>query len=348
MMMRAMPSDGAGVSGLKSPVSVGVGVGAGAGGDASAGRGFPRSFLSSGDLSTGQLRDVLSLATLVKAKPGRYQDALAGKHFALLFEKPSLRTRVSFEVGLTKLGAHAMYFDCANQKIGERESVKDYAKNMERWLDGIVARVFRHEVLEGLREHGAIPVVNALSDREHPCQALADLMTLQERLGTLEGARLAWMGDGNNVCHSLLLTCALLGVSMTVITPKGFEPKFEVVRRALEAAEATGAKIVITGDPAAVAGHHAVYTDCWVSMGQGHQAQLRQEAFAGWRVDGDVMEVASRGLAKPAMFMHCLPAHRGEEVTDEVMDSSVSVVYDQAENRMHAQNALVLKMFGVA
>jgi ornithine carbamoyltransferase len=267
----------------------------------------------------------------------------------MLFEKPSLRTRMSFEIGLTKLGAHVIYFDHSKQKIGQRESVKDYAKNLERWTDGIIARVFSHGVLEEMSAHAQVPVVNALSDLEHPCQALADFQTLAEAFGgvdALAGRKLAWMGDGNNVCHSLMLGAAKLGMDFTAVTPKGFEPKFAVVRKALDAAARTGATIRLTKDPAEVRSHDAVYTDTWVSMGQEHQGGIRGEAFAGFQVDAELMEAASAGLERPSLFMHCLPAHRGEEVTDEVIDSASSLVYEQAENRMWAQMGLFLELMG--
>ncbi len=314
-----------------------------------------RSFLGIADLSPTELSSVLMHAAAVKASPELHHGKLTGLHGALIFEKPSLRTRVSFDVGLTKLGMHCVYLDQKGSRLGERESLKDFAKNMERFVELIVARVFEHAALEGLVEHGSIPVVNALSDLEHPCQALADMLTMSEHLGDgfasladggLAGKKLAWIGDGNNVCHSLMLASATLGVSMTVVTPKGFEPSYEVLKVATERGARTGATIELATKTAAVEGHDAVYTDCWVSMGQDHQSRIRNESFYGFQVDEDVMELASKGLGRDALFMHCLPAHRGEEVTDGVIDSASSVVYDQAENRMHAQNALVLGIMG--
>lgn len=302
--------------------------------------------LSIDQLSGATLEALIDKAIAVKADRKLGAGALSGKSVTMLFEKPSLRTRMSFEIGLTGLGAHVVYFDHSKQKIGERESVKDYARNLERWTDCVIARVFSHAVIEEMALHARIPVVNALSDLEHPCQAVADMQTLKEQLGTFQGVRLAYVGDGNNVCHSLLLACAKLGVSMTVVSPRGFEPKFCVVKRALAAAEESGATIAMSHDVADVAGHHAVYTDTWVSMGQGHQATLRAEAFGALQVDEEVMAQASRGLGGPSIFMHCLPAHRGQEVVDEVIDAAYSVVYDQAENRMHAQNALFIELMG--
>ncbi|GIK19741.1 MAG: ornithine carbamoyltransferase [Leptolyngbya sp. PLA2] len=307
-----------------------------------------RDFLSIADFSADDVLDLFETAAAMKADLAPFAGSLAGRSVITLFEKPSLRTRVTFEVGPTKLGAHVMYFDHSKQRIGERESVKDYAKNLDRWVDCIVARVFDHAVLTEMAEHASVPVVNALSDREHPCQALADLFTLRERLGTLAGARVVFLGDGNNVCHSLMLLCAKLGVSFTAVTPRGFEPQFGVVRDALADAKRTGATITLSHTPEAAAGHHAVYTDCWVSMGQDHQAALRDGAFTPYRADDDMMALASRGIPGGALFMHCLPAHRGEEVTDEVIDSPASIVYDQAENRMWTQNALLWRLLGAA
>lgn len=305
--------------------------------------------LTIAQLSPEGLRSLIELGAVVKAQ-GRsgYAGALSGLSVTMLFEKPSLRTRMSFEIGLTRLGAHVVYFDHGKQRIGERESVKDYAKNLERWTDAVVARVFEHGVLEKIAEHASIPVVNALSDLEHPCQVLADVLTLKEVFGSFEGLRLAWVGDGNNVCHSLMLACAKLGIGFTAVTPKGYEPQFGVVREALAAAEASGAVVTLSHSLSKIEGHHAVYTDTWVSMGKEHQVDKGRAPFQGFGIDEKMMALASRGLAAPSIFMHCLPAHRGEEVTDEVIDSAQSVVYEQAENRLHAQNALFLRLFGRA
>ena len=308
--------------------------------------------ISIDDLSGAQISELFSITDSVKpviSTPGNpYEHALAGKSIIMLFEKPSLRTRISFEVGLTKLGAHAMYYDHSKQRIGERESVRDYALNLERWVDGVIARTYSHQTLIDLAEHGSVPVVNALSDDEHPCQVLADLYTLHEAFGSVSGLKLAWVGDGNNVCHSLMIGCAKLGVSMTAVTPKGFVPGSRFVESARAAGQNTGATITLSDSLDAVEGHHAVYTDTWVSMGQDSEADSRGNAFAGYQVSAGVMALASKGLGERSKFMHCLPAHRGEEVTDEVIDSGESLVYEQAENRMHAQNSLFLKLFGKA
>lgn len=305
--------------------------------------------LSINDLSSEQALDLITLASRIKsdtkADPASWASTLAHRSAVLLFEMPSLRTRVSFEIGTAKLGGHAMYFDHSKNRIGERESVKDYAKNLERMADVVIARVFDHDVLTEMASHSSMPIINALSDHEHPCQALADMLTLHEHFGSFEGLRLAWVGDGNNVCHSLMLLAAKLGIEMTVVTPKGFEPQFSVVKQALNAAEGTGSTITLSHKISAIEGHHAVYTDTWVSMGQGHQADIRSGAFAGMQINEKTMALASRGMNAPSLFMHCLPAHRGVEVVDAVIDSPQSVVYDQAENRMWAQNALLATLF---
>lgn len=299
-------------------------------------------FLSVCDLTPGLIESVFETASAYKADPSAYTGVLSGKSVVMLFEKPSLRTHATFNIGLSKLGAHVLYLDHSQQRLGERESVKDYAKNLERWADAVVARVFSHSVLLEMADNASIPIVNALSDLEHPCQALADLFTIQERLGSLKGKKIAYVGDGNNVCHSLMLCSAMLGVDVTVIAPKGFEPQYAVVREAVRLAEKSGANIKISNTLEAITGHDAVYTDTWVSMGQAHQAGLRKDSFAGFQIDEEVMQRASRGIEGGAIFMHCLPAHRGEEVIDTVIDADYSVVYDQAENRMHVQNALMM------
>ncbi len=303
-----------------------------------------RDLLSISDLTTAEAVGLFDLAGEMKRDIATWRGALAGRSVIMLFEKASLRTRVSFEVGVAQMGGHAMYFDHSAQKIGERESVKDYGRNLERWVQGIIARVYSHEVLAKLAANCDVPVVNALCDEEHPCQALADLFTLREKHSDLAGLKLAYVGDGNNVCHSLLLLAAKLGVSMTIVTPRGFEPQFEVLRRAQGDCVVSGASIRVCNDIKSLAGHHAVYTDVWVSMGQSHQSHERMAVFGAFQVDEDVMARASEGLDSPSLFMHCLPAKRGVEVTDGVIDSASSVVYDQAENRMHVQNALLASL----
>jgi ornithine carbamoyltransferase len=298
----------------------------------------------SNDLLTGmewspaQLRDFFQLAAQIKAKPERYRSALAGKHLALIFEKPSLRTRVTFEVGVASLGGTAVYLDHTLTHLGERESVRDVAKNLERWVHGIVARVFAQDSLEDLAKNANIPVINALSDKYHPCQALADFFTLEERYGNLRGFKFAYIGDGNNMCHSLLSIGARAGAHVRVATPAGYEPDAAIVAEAKRVARETKGKVEILRSPQeAVAGVQAVYTDVWASMGQEEESAKREADFKGYQVNEDLFVQA----APDAIFMHCLPAHRGLEVSERVIDSDRSVVYDQAENRLHVQKAVL-------
>ena len=298
-----------------------------------------RDLLADSDLSTRDLSVIFELTERVKAAPGDYGQALLGKQLALIFEKPSLRTRVTFEVGMTSLGGFGVYLDHAKPRLGEREAARDIARNLERWVDGIVARTFSHESVLELANNASIPVVNALTDLFHPCQALADLYTLKEKFGTLPGRTLTFVGDGNNVCHSLMITGAKLGVSVRAATPPGYEPKPEIVAEAKALAAATGAAIEVFNNPLeAVAGAQAVYTDVWASMGQEHAVHLRAQVFAPYKVTEELMAAAG----PQAVFMHCLPAHRGQEVSNEVIDSPQSVVFDQAENRLHVQKALLI------
>lgn len=291
------------------------------------------------DLTLSDVRMIFDLAGRVKASPTAYARALAGKQLAMIFEKPSLRTRVTFEVGMTSMGGFAIYLDHSKPRLGERESIKDVARNLDRWVDGVVARTYSHQSVVELAENASIPVVNALTDLLHPCQALGDFFTLNEKFGHLKGLKLAFIGDGNNVCHSLMLAGAKLGVSINVATPSGFEPKAEMVEQARELARTTGAEIQLFREPLeAVAGVHAVYTDVWASMGQEYAAHLRTQVFAPYQVTENLM----RAAGPKAFFLHCLPAHRGQEVSDAVIDSSKSLVYDQAENRLHVQKALLL------
>ena len=298
-----------------------------------------RDLLADSDLTPRDLHLIFELSQRVKAVPRDYSQVLRGKQLALIFEKPSLRTRVTFEVGMTSMGGFGVYLDHAKPRLGEREAVKDIARNLERWVDGIVARTFSHESVLELANNASIPVVNALTDLFHPCQALADFFTLREKFGTLAGLKLAFVGDGNNVCHSLMITGAKLGVSVRAATPAGYEPKPEIVAEAKALAAATGATLEVFNNPLeAVAGAQAIYTDVWASMGQEHAMHLRAQVFALYRVTRELMAAAEPG----AVFMHCLPAHRGHEVTNEVVDSPQSVVFDQAENRLHVQKALLI------
>ncbi|MGH9447337.1 MAG: ornithine carbamoyltransferase, partial [Terriglobia bacterium] len=244
-----------------------------------------------------------------------------------------------FEVGITSMGGHAVYLEHAKPRLGERESVQDVARNLERWVDGIVARTFSHASVLEFARHASIPVINGLTDLLHPCQAISDFFTLEEKFGGLEGLRMAFVGDGNNVCHSLMMMAAKTGVALNVATPAGFGPKPDMIEDALACAKTTGAKIAFFQDPRkAVEDSQAVYTDVWASMGQEYAAHLRSQVFAPYRVTGELMSAAERG----AVFMHCLPAHRGQEVVDNVIDSPCSIVYDQAENRLHVQKAILL------
>ena len=298
-----------------------------------------RDLLADQDLSHDDLKVIFDLAERLKAKPGKYAHTLRGKQVAMIFEKPSLRTRTTFEVGITSLGGFAVYLEHTKPRLGEREAIKDIARNLDRWLHCIVARTFSHESVLELAANANIPVINALTDLYHPCQALADYFTLHEKFGDVKGLKLTFVGDGNNVCHSLMILGARLGVSVRVATPPGYEPKPEMVHTARGIAAETGAVIETFHDPAqALAGAQAVYTDVWTSMGQEHAAHLRNQVFAPYRVTKKLMDSAG----PEAFFMHCLPAHRGQEVTDEVIDSPQSVVYDQAENRLHAQKALMI------
>jgi ornithine carbamoyltransferase len=311
---------------------------------------FPGTFwcpdlVSTRDLGPQGVEAVLHLAELMKSRPSVFQRSLAGKQMVMFFEKPSLRTRLTFEAGMTGLGGTAMFVDQSQSRLDARETLSDIAHNLERWVDVIVLRTFAQETIEGMARHASIPVINALSDVEHPCQALADYFTLQERFGDLKKITLAYVGDGNNVAHSLLLTCACLGSSIRIATPKGYSPNAQMVAEARKIAKQTGARIELLTDPhAAVAGVDAVYTDAWASMGQEQEAAQRAEIFRPYQVNRELMAKA----ASHAAFMHCLPAHRGEEVTDEVMDSENSVIFEQAENRLHVQKSILYLLLGGA
>jgi ornithine carbamoyltransferase len=290
------------------------------------------------DVTSEELVALLDLASDVKRSPGFYQSALAGKAIALLFEKPSLRTRMTFELAIQQLGGFALVNE---GRIGEREPLKDMARNLDRWVNGIVARTFLQKTVDGLAQWSKVPVINALSDMYHPCQAFADMQTIREHFGGTHGIKLAFVGDGNNMANSLMLNAARLGMDFALATPKKYEASAEIIAHARELAERSRAKFTVTNDPAeAASGAHAIYTDVWASMGAENEVAERRTAFADYRVDDDLFS-----HAKPeAIFMHCLPAKRGEEVTDSVIESSRSVVFDQAENRLHAQKALLLML----
>jgi ornithine carbamoyltransferase len=294
-----------------------------------------RNLLSDMDLSLEALTHLLGLAEQIKRTPTRFSKTLAGRYLSLLFEKPSLRTRLTFELAIKQLGGDAVNYA---GPIGEREPIKDVTRNLERWTQCIVARVFEQATIEELAKWSHVPVINALSDRYHPCQILADMLTLRERFGRLDGVKLAFVGDGNNVANSLMLTAGRLGVHVAVATPPGYQPDPEIVAQA-----AAMGSIAVTQDPAeALAEADAVYTDVWTSMGQEAESAKRRRAFQPYQVNENLL-----ALAKPdAIFLHCLPAKRGEEVTDEVMESPQSAVFDQAENRLHAQKALLVMLLG--
>jgi ornithine carbamoyltransferase len=290
------------------------------------------------DLTDDEVQYLLDLAAKVKRAPAKFAKALAGKYISLLFEKPSLRTRMTFELAIKQLGGDAVV---SEGPVDGREPLKDVARNLERWTQGIVARTFSQNTIEELASWSSAPVINALSDLYHPCQALADVFTLRERFGELRGLKLAFVGDGNNVAHSLMLSALRLGVDFAISTPQGYAPNAEIVVQAEGLAAVSGARLQVTNDPAkAVAGASAVYTDVWTSMGKEKESAKRRKEFAKHQVNGDLMALARHD----AVFMHCLPAKRGEEVTDEVIESGQSIVFDQAENRLHAQKALLLMM----
>jgi ornithine carbamoyltransferase len=302
-----------------------------------------RDLVSICDLSPAEVEAVLDLTALLKARPADFRGALAGKQIVLFFEKPSLRTRLTFEAGITSLGGNSFFVDQTASRLGVRESLSDVAHNLERWIDGIVLRTFDHATVTDMAKFASIPVINALSDFEHPCQALADMFTLQEKFGDLHNVKLAYVGDGNNVAHSLMLAAASLGSHVAIATPKDYEPDAAIVARAKEIAGLTGGTVTLTNDAAEAAhGAHAIYTDVWASMGQEEETEERRRIFAAFQVNEALFAEAN----PDAIFMHCLPAHRGDEVTGAVIDSPISVVFDQAENRLHIQKAVLLLLLG--
>lgn len=302
-----------------------------------------RNLISMTDLTPQNLEDIIRLAKTLKGPASGRQPSLAGKTLALLFEKPSLRTRVSFHVAMRQLGGDCIYLSPAEVGLGQRESVADVARTLSRYVDCIAARTFRMGTVEELGRHALVPVINALSDREHPCQALADLLTIDEKKGGLRGTAIAFIGDGNNVAASLALGAAMAGAQFIIASPPGYELPSDLLARAAALAGQSGGSVRQVREPAEAARDaDVVYTDVWASMGQEHEADIRRQAFAGYQVDAGLMALAKPG----AIFMHDLPAHRGEEVVDEVIDGPQSVVFDQAENRMHAQKALLALLLG--
>lgn len=304
-------------------------------------------FLTIASLSQAGLRELIDLSVLVKNDPSRFSGALTGTSVALLFEKASLRTRAAFEVGINKLGGHCVYFDHNAGRLGERESISDYAKNLERWFGLIVARTYLHSTIEELAIASQVPVINALSELSHPCQALADVLTLCEHLGgfdALLGEKIVFVGEGNNVCCSLVRALALCGCETVVISPDGYGPRQQVIDEVTASAEQHGGSFIATADLSLASGARAVYTDVWASMGSEDSIATRIAAFSPYQVNADLMANTDPN----ALFLHCLPAKRGQEVTDEVIDGPGSVVFDQAENRMHTQNAVLLRLLGKA
>jgi ornithine carbamoyltransferase len=300
-----------------------------------------KDLLSIQDLGAGDMLGLLDLAVDIKANGVKYADSLKGKSIGLIFQKPSNRTRVSFEIGMYQMGGNSVYLGSTEIGMGGRESVKDVACVLSRYLNGIVARTYRHEVVEELARHASIPIINGLSDLAHPCQALGDMFTLREAFGSLRSLRIAYIGDGNNVLNSLMLASAKLGVDISVATPKGYWVDKGIAKLAAKEAAKTGSRIGICNDPRkAAVGADALYTDVWISMGQEAQAAKRVKAFRAFQLNDALVKLA----AKRCVVMHCLPAHRGQEITDSVMDSGRSIVYDQAENRMHVQKAVLLKL----
>ena len=302
-----------------------------------------KDFLSIHDLTQYEFHELLDLTREIKDHPDKYHKKLKNQVLAMIFEKPSLRTRMTFEVGMQELGGKAIYLSPNEVQIGKRETAEDVGRNLELWVDGIIIRTFAHENVVRLAKAVSIPVINALTDLSHPCQGMADFFTLREKKGGLSKVKLAYVGDGNNVCHSLMLAAAKAGSTMAVASPKGYEPNPEIVKLAREDGKETSFSLLITNDPRpAVKDADAVYTDVWASMGQEQEKEARAKVFAPYQVNPELMAAAKLD----AIFMHCLPAHREEEVTASVFESPQSVVFDQAENRLHFQKAMMLILMG--
>jgi ornithine carbamoyltransferase len=298
-----------------------------------------RHFISIHDLAASDVEAIFDLTASLKREPERYRQSLAGKSLAMIFEKSSTRTRVSFEVGMTQLGGHALFLSARDIQLGRGEPISDTAQVLSRYVDVIMARTFAHQTVVDLARYGTVPVINGLTDDLHPCQGMADYFTLREVFGELKGRKIAYVGDGNNVAHSLMFGAAKVGMDVAIATPEGYECKPHYLELARQDAAAAGVTLTTTHDPReAVSGASAVYTDVWASMGQEEEAEKRRQAFAGWTIDNALM-----GNAKPdAVFLHCLPAHRGEEVAAEVIDGPQSRIFDEAENRLHVQKAIML------
>ncbi|MCB9771959.1 MAG: ornithine carbamoyltransferase [Candidatus Omnitrophica bacterium] len=302
-----------------------------------------RDFISLKSCTNAELAKLLESASRLKRAKNRISDDLKGKTVGLIFQKPSNRTRVSFEVGIHQLGGNCIYLGPEEINLGKREATSDVAKTLSRYLDGIVARTFSHHDVVELAKFATVPVINGLTDLSHPCQAMADMLTIHEHFGKFKNIKLAYVGDGNNVCHSLMIISAKLGVNMTVAHPKGYAPLKIVIDAAQDLALETNAKINLTTDPVqAVKGAQVIYADTWVSMGQEEEARKRLKIFDKYQINKKLIANAD----KKFIFMHCLPAHRGQEVTEEIIDGPHSVIFDQAENRLHAQKAILLHLLG--
>lgn len=300
-----------------------------------------KDFLTIRDMSKEEILNTFKIAIDMKADRMKYSESLKGKALAMIFEKPSLRTRTTFDIGIQQLGGYSLYLSPAEISLGKRESVHDVAKNLERMVQGIMIRTFAHQIVVDMAKYASIPIINGLTDYSHPCQALADYLTIHELKGDLQGLKLCYVGDGNNVAHSLMFAGARLGVDVTIACPKGFEPNLIAYLDAVEDAKLTGAKIEVVHNAfEGVKNADAVYTDVWASMGQESETEARKKIFKPFQVNEDLMAHAK----KDAIFMHCLPAHRGDEVTDGVIDASNSVVFHEAENRLHAQKSVMYQL----
>ncbi|HUN80210.1 MAG TPA: ornithine carbamoyltransferase [Phycisphaerae bacterium] len=303
-----------------------------------------RSLASMKDLTPDELTLVLDTAAAMKKNPAEFRSKFAGKTLAMIFQKPSLRTRVSFEAGMTQMGGHAIYLAPTDISIGQRETTEDIAQVLSRFVDIIMARTFGHDIVTDLAKYSRVPVINGLSDYEHPCQILADLQTIRERKGKLAGLKWTYCGDGNNVAHSIMLGGALAGMHVNIIAPKGYHPRPEVLTDSQAIAKKTGGSVTVTDEmPAAVKSSDVLYTDVWASMGQEAEAAARKKIFAGYTIDMKVLSLAN----PDCVLLHCLPAHYGDEITYDVTRTKNSAIFDEAENRLHAQKALMLLLAGV-
>jgi len=300
-----------------------------------------KDFISIHDYTTEEVAEIFQLAKDIKAAPEKFSNALAGQTLGMIFEKSSTRTRVSFEVGMYQLGGHALFLSARDIQLGRGEPIYDTAKVLSRYVDGIMARTFAHKTVTDLAEYASVPVINGLTDLLHPCQGMTDYFTALEKFGDLRGRKIAYIGDGNNMAHSLMYGASKVGMDIAVATPRGYEPDPVVLAKSLADADKAGTKVIVTHSiDEAAAGADIIETDVWASMGQEEEAEKRAKDFEGWKIDARIMGLAK----KEAIFMHCLPAHRGEEVSAEVCDSAQSVIYDEAENRLHVQKAIMVTL----